>query len=186
MPSRSSRQAISSSTLDQKTVEVSGSRVHLTGKEYQMLELLSLRKGTTLDQGNVPEPSLWRHGRARTEDHRTSSSASCAKSWPMPARVATTSRRCGAAATCCANRARTTSASPPDACSTQPYRTKVPRGAFFRFAPVFSTVAAGIQAFVRPRDVSKAGTTAPFERLTSSLFREDEVALPDRSGARSS
>jgi two-component system cell cycle response regulator CtrA len=34
--------------LDAKTVEVNGSRVHLTGKEYQMLELLSLRKGATL------------------------------------------------------------------------------------------------------------------------------------------
>lgn len=34
--------------LDAKTVEVAGSPVHLTGKEYQMLELLSLRKGTTL------------------------------------------------------------------------------------------------------------------------------------------
>jgi two-component system, cell cycle response regulator CtrA len=34
--------------LDSKTVEVDGANVHLTGKEYQMLELLSLRKGTTL------------------------------------------------------------------------------------------------------------------------------------------
>jgi two-component system cell cycle response regulator CtrA len=34
--------------LDTKTVEVNGRRVHLTGKEYQMLELLSLCKGTTL------------------------------------------------------------------------------------------------------------------------------------------
>jgi two-component system cell cycle response regulator CtrA len=34
--------------LDTKKVEVNGTRVHLTGKEYQMLELLSLRKGTTL------------------------------------------------------------------------------------------------------------------------------------------
>jgi two-component system cell cycle response regulator CtrA len=34
--------------LEDKTVDVSGARVHLTGKEYQMLELLSLRKGTTL------------------------------------------------------------------------------------------------------------------------------------------
>lgn len=34
--------------LDAKTVEVAGRAVHLTGKEYQMLELLSLRKGTTL------------------------------------------------------------------------------------------------------------------------------------------
>jgi len=34
--------------LDTKKVEVNGMRVHLTGKEYQMLELLSLRKGMTL------------------------------------------------------------------------------------------------------------------------------------------
>jgi two-component system cell cycle response regulator CtrA len=34
--------------LDTKKVEVNGMRVHLTGKEYQILELLSLRKGTTL------------------------------------------------------------------------------------------------------------------------------------------
>jgi two-component system cell cycle response regulator CtrA len=34
--------------LDAKTVDVAGQTVHLTGKEYQMLELLSLRKGTTL------------------------------------------------------------------------------------------------------------------------------------------
>jgi two-component system cell cycle response regulator CtrA len=33
--------------LDAKTVDVEGQSVHLTGKEYQMLELLSLRKGTT-------------------------------------------------------------------------------------------------------------------------------------------
>jgi two-component system, cell cycle response regulator CtrA len=34
--------------LDSKTVEVNGARVPVTGKEYQMLELLALRKGTTL------------------------------------------------------------------------------------------------------------------------------------------
>ncbi|MCH2249501.1 MAG: response regulator transcription factor [Cognatishimia sp.] len=34
--------------LDAKTADVDGAIVHLTGKEYQMLELLSLRKGTTL------------------------------------------------------------------------------------------------------------------------------------------
>jgi two-component system cell cycle response regulator CtrA len=34
--------------LDTKTIEVTGARVQLTGKEYQMLELLSLRKGTFL------------------------------------------------------------------------------------------------------------------------------------------
>jgi len=34
--------------LETKTVEVGGARVYLTCKEYQMLELLSLRKGTPL------------------------------------------------------------------------------------------------------------------------------------------
>jgi two-component system cell cycle response regulator CtrA len=52
--------------LDAKTVQVDGSAVHLTGKEYQMLELLSLRKGTTLTKemflnhlyGGMDEPEL--------------------------------------------------------------------------------------------------------------------------------
>ncbi|MGX1307686.1 two-component system cell cycle response regulator CtrA [Amorphus suaedae] len=52
--------------LDTKTVEVATQRVHLTGKEYQMLELLSLRKGTTLTKemflnhlyGGMDEPEL--------------------------------------------------------------------------------------------------------------------------------
>src|SRR3546814_4751554 len=34
--------------LDTRTVEVEGQPLHLTGKEYGILELLSLRKGTTL------------------------------------------------------------------------------------------------------------------------------------------
>jgi two-component system cell cycle response regulator CtrA len=34
--------------LDTKTIEITGARVHLTGKEYQVLEFLSLRKGTYL------------------------------------------------------------------------------------------------------------------------------------------
>jgi two-component system cell cycle response regulator CtrA len=34
--------------LDAKTVEVDDARVHLTGKEYAIIELLTLRKGTTL------------------------------------------------------------------------------------------------------------------------------------------
>jgi two-component system cell cycle response regulator CtrA len=52
--------------LDAKTVEISGARVRLTGKEYQMLELLSLRKGTTLTKemffnnlyGGMDEPEI--------------------------------------------------------------------------------------------------------------------------------
>ena len=34
--------------LDTRTVEVNGHPLHITGKEYDILELLSLRKGTTL------------------------------------------------------------------------------------------------------------------------------------------
>jgi two-component system cell cycle response regulator CtrA len=34
--------------LDARTVHVNGTRVHLTGKEYQTLELLALRRGKTL------------------------------------------------------------------------------------------------------------------------------------------
>ena len=53
-------------SLDTKTVEVNGARVHLTRKEYQLLELLSLRKGTTLTKemflnhlyGGMDEPEL--------------------------------------------------------------------------------------------------------------------------------
>ena len=52
--------------LDTKTVDVAGARVHLTGKEYAMLELLSLRKGSTLTKemflnhlyGGIDEPEL--------------------------------------------------------------------------------------------------------------------------------
>ena len=53
--------------LDTKTATVNGGqRIHLTGKEYQMLELLSLRKGTTLTKemflnhlyGGMDEPEL--------------------------------------------------------------------------------------------------------------------------------
>ena len=34
--------------LDRKTVEINGSLLHVTGKEYQILELLAIRKGSTL------------------------------------------------------------------------------------------------------------------------------------------
>jgi len=52
--------------LDTKTSEVNGARVHLTGKEYAMLELLSLRKGMTLTKemflnhlyGGIDEPEV--------------------------------------------------------------------------------------------------------------------------------
>ena len=52
--------------LDSKMVEINGARVRLTGKEYQILELLSLRKGMTLTKemflnhlyGGMDEPEV--------------------------------------------------------------------------------------------------------------------------------
>ncbi len=52
--------------FDARTVSVSGKPLHLTGKEYGILELLSLRKGTTLTKemflnhlyGGMDEPEL--------------------------------------------------------------------------------------------------------------------------------
>jgi len=52
--------------FDARTVEVNGRRLHVTGKEYSILELLSLRKGVTLTKemfldhlyGGMDEPEL--------------------------------------------------------------------------------------------------------------------------------
>ena len=52
--------------LDTRTVEVDGKTLHLTGKEYGIMELLSLRKGTTLTKemflnhlyGGMDEPEV--------------------------------------------------------------------------------------------------------------------------------
>ena len=52
--------------LDSRTVKVNGASVHLTGKEYQILELLNLRKGTSVTKemfltnlyGGMDEPEI--------------------------------------------------------------------------------------------------------------------------------
>lgn len=52
--------------LGRKTVSIDGAQVHLTGKEYQMIELLGLRKGATVTKdsmlnhmyGGMDEPEL--------------------------------------------------------------------------------------------------------------------------------
>ena len=52
--------------LDTRSVDIEGRRLHVTGKEYSILELLSLRKGTTLTKemfldhlyGGIDEPEL--------------------------------------------------------------------------------------------------------------------------------
>ena len=92
--------------LDAKTVEVDGARVHLTGKEYAMLELLSLRKGTTLTKemflnhlyGGMDEPEL------KIIDVFICKLRKKLSAWLAAAPI--TSRPSGAAATCCATRTR--------------------------------------------------------------------------------
>jgi two-component system cell cycle response regulator CtrA len=52
--------------LDAETVDVGGARVHLTGKEYDIVELMSLRKGVTITKdsflnhlyGGMDEPDV--------------------------------------------------------------------------------------------------------------------------------
>jgi two-component system cell cycle response regulator CtrA len=52
--------------LDAKTAEIGGQRVYLTTKEYQILELLALRRGSTLTKemflnhlyGGMDEPEM--------------------------------------------------------------------------------------------------------------------------------
>ena len=52
--------------MEARLVEVDGKRLHVTGKEYSILELLSLRKGTTMTKemfldhlyGGIDEPEL--------------------------------------------------------------------------------------------------------------------------------
>jgi two-component system cell cycle response regulator CtrA len=89
--------------LDAKTVEVDGARVHLTGKEYAMLELLSLRKGTTLTKemflnhlyGGMDEPELKIIDVFICKLRKKLAQNACGG-------ARTTSRPSGAAAMCCA------------------------------------------------------------------------------------
>ena len=85
--------------LDTRVVSVDDQPVHLTGKEYGILELLSLRKGTTLTKemflnhlyGGMDEPEL------KIIDVFV---CKLRKKLATPPAAVTTSRRSGAAATC--------------------------------------------------------------------------------------
>jgi len=78
--------------LDSKTVEVNGARVHVIGKEYQMLELLALRKGTTLTK----ETFLSHYG--GMDEPEMKIVESCEKNSPAHRAARTISRRFGGAA----------------------------------------------------------------------------------------
>jgi two-component system cell cycle response regulator CtrA len=90
--------------VDAKTVHIDKAQVHLTGREYQMLELLSLRRGTTITKevflsqlyGGMDEPEIkiidvfiCKIRKKSSLRHRT---------------ARTTLRLCGAEATCYVSR----------------------------------------------------------------------------------
>jgi two-component system cell cycle response regulator CtrA len=56
--------------LNTRVVSVDNQPLHLTGKEYSILELLSLRKGTILTKEMFLQSPLWRDRRTRTQDYR--------------------------------------------------------------------------------------------------------------------
>ena len=55
--------------LDARVVSVDDQPVHLTGKEYAILELLTLQKGTIITREMLLNHPLWRNGRAPAQDH---------------------------------------------------------------------------------------------------------------------
>ena len=175
--------------LDQKTVEVDGARVHLTGKEYQMLELLSLRKGTTLTKemflnhlyGGMDEPELKIIDVFICKLRKKLASAS---------RAATTSKPCGAAATCCASRRRGTSASRPESIDRFAIRSfpagSSERGFFCATAPV-QRLARLIQfgeLRVAQRDLGRRGVFVEMRDLRRAGDRQHDGAALQQPGER--
>ena len=83
--------------LENRLVTVDGNPVCLTSKEYEILELLSLRKGTILTK-----EMFLNHLYAGMESRRSRSSMSSyvnsVRSWRRRAAGGITSRRCGVAA----------------------------------------------------------------------------------------
>lgn len=100
--------------LDSRTVEVDGQTIHLTGKEYGILELLSLRKGTTLTKemflnhlyGGIDEPELKIIDVFVCKLRKKLATATGGENYIEPS---------GAAATCCASPASSPPPSAPEA-----------------------------------------------------------------------
>ena len=91
--------------LDTQTVTVNGKTLHLTGKEYGIMELLSLRKGATLNKdqflnhlyGGIDEPEL---------KLSTCLFVSCVKNWSALLAVKTILKRFGDAVMFCVIRTK--------------------------------------------------------------------------------
>jgi two-component system cell cycle response regulator CtrA len=47
--------------MESRTAEVAGTPLNLTSKEYGILELLMLRKGSPIKKETFHQPSIWRH-----------------------------------------------------------------------------------------------------------------------------
>ena len=89
--------------LAARMVSVDDKPVHLTTKEYGILELLSLRKGTTSPRRCSSTISM-AASTSPSSRLSTSSSASCGRSWWWQPAATITSKPCGAAVTCSAIR----------------------------------------------------------------------------------
>ena len=121
-----------------------------------MLELLSLRKGTTLTKemflnhlyGGMDEPRAENHRRVHLQ---AAQEAGERQPWPP-----ITSRRYGDAATCCASRARKTIASPPDRDDAVTDRTPPSRVAF----PLSRLVTSSLPDWPATATASPGGSTA--------------------------
>ena len=100
--------------LDTKTVEVERDARASDRQGIPDAGAALAPQGHDAHQGDVPQPSLRRHGRARTQDHRRVHLQAAQEARERVAGARTTSRPSGAAAMCCASRPRSKSASPPD------------------------------------------------------------------------
>ena len=98
--------------LDAKTVEVDGSPRAPDRQGICDAGAAFAPQGHDADQGNVPQPSLRRHGRARTQDHRRVHLQAAQEAFAWLAAAPITSRPSGAAATCFATPKRAKRAEP--------------------------------------------------------------------------
>jgi len=89
--------------LDTRVVSVDDGAVRLTPKEYGILELLSLRKGS-IRQGACFSVTFTAGWTSHNQKSLIFLSAACAKSLPGQPAAVTTSRLYGVAATCCVSR----------------------------------------------------------------------------------
>src|SRR5262245_44656253 len=117
-------------------------------------------------------------------------SASCARSWRMRRTARTTSRPCGAAATCCASRATTRPASRPDGRIDELMKSPAARRGFGLSLPVVEDDAGGMAlARAQPADAVAHGDPIDAARALHRPvvhWKDHALALPERHhlGAR--